>query len=251
MCLRHRESEVVPDGKGEAVAVVEAHRERTLVIALFGAAQGRAKVCQLVSVGVLLKDYPNKSLSLHVVPGICEPLSCQPVAVSIESYEQLMSLDLADSASTDSRLPVDMLIGCDYYWELVTGNICRIEKGPTAIQTKLGWVLSGPTNTPIVEHSASCTVTTHLLQVDSQSLGTETARLSEQLHLFWELESLGIVEEEKTLYDEFAATIRFQDGRYKVPLPWKEFHEPLADNYHLCVKRLKGLLKRLHMSQRY
>ena len=74
---------------------------------------------------------------------------------------------------------------------------------------------------------ASCTVTTHLLQVDSQPSGIETTQLNEQLRAFWELESLGIVEEEKTLYDEFASTIRFKEGCYKVPLPLKEFHEPL------------------------
>ena len=62
--------------------------------------------------------------------------------------------------------------------------------------------------------------------------------------MFWELESLGISEEEKTLYDEFAGNITFQDGCYKVSLPWKEFHEFLADSY-LCVRRLRGLLQRL------
>lgn len=30
-----------------------------------------------------------------------------------------------------------------------------------------------------------------------------------------------------------------------VSLPWKEFHEPLPDNYNLCLKRLRGLLHRL------
>ena len=219
--------------------------EQTLAIAAFGAIQGQAKVCPIVSVGVCLRGYPNIALSLHVVPTICEPLLYQPITVSIESYDQLMSLDLADSADVNSRLPVDVLIGCDHYWEFVTGSICRNERGPTAIHTKLGWVLSGPTSTPIIERTSSCTVTTHSLRADSQPTCTETAQLSEQLRSFWELESLGIVEEEKTLYDEFAATIRFQDGRYKVPLPWKEFHEPLGDNYQLCEKRLRGLLKRL------
>ena len=47
------------------------------------------------------------------------------------------------------------------------------------------------------------------------------------------------------LYDEFASNVTFQDGRYKVPLPWKKFHEPLADNHPLSVKRLKGLLQHL------
>ena len=219
--------------------------EQTLAIAAFGATQGQAKVCPIVSIGVCLRGYPNMALSLHVVPTICEPLLYQPVTPSIGSHDQLMSLELADSADVNSRLPVDVLIGCDHYWELVTGSICHNERGPTAIHTKLGWVLSGPTNTPIIEHTSSCTVTTHSLRADSQPTRTETAQLSEQLRSFWELESLGIIEEEKTLYDEFAATIHFQDGRYKVPLPWKEFHEPLEDNYQLCEKRLRGLLKRL------
>lgn len=219
--------------------------KQTLSIAAFGAARGQTKVYQIVSVGVCLKGYANTSLSLHVVPAICEPLSCQPITASIESHGQLMSLDLADSADANSRLPVDVLIGCDHYWELVTGSICRSEKGPTAIHTKLGWVLSGPTNTPIGVRADSCTLTTYLLRVDSQPPGIQTTQLNEQLRAFWELESLGIVEEEKALYDEFASTIRFQEGRYKVPLPWKEFHEPLGDNYQLCERRLKGLLKRL------
>jgi hypothetical protein len=48
-----------------------------------------------------------------------------------------------------------------------------------------------------------------------------------------------------TKYEEFASSITFQDGRYKVPLPWKEFHKPLADNLMLSRRRLEGLLKRL------
>ena len=62
---------------------------------------------------------------------------------------------------------------------------------------------------------------------------------------FWELEALGIQDEERTLYDDFAKVVKFEDGRYKVPLPWKEFHAPLPDNYRLSVDRLHGLLRRL------
>ena len=36
-----------------------------------------------------------------------------------------------------------------------------------------------------------------------------------------------------------------EDGHYKVSLPLKEFHEPLADNYFLSVRRLRGLLQQL------
>ena len=178
--------------------------------------------------------------SLHVVPAICEPISSQPISVSVEAHDHLLRLDLADSADGSSRLPVDILVGCDYYWELVTGSICRGVQGPTAIHTKLGWVLSGPTQpSETAARSATCVTTTHLLRVDSQP--AESAQLSEVLRSFWELESLG-VHEHKTLYDEFASQVTFQDGRYKVSLPWKELHEPLSDNYQLSVNRLNGLL---------
>lgn len=216
-----------------------------LSIATFGVTQGQTKVCPIVSVGVCLKGYPTVSMSLHVVPTICEPLSCQPITASVEANDRLMGLDLADSADGCSRLPVDILIGSDYYWDLVTGSICRSEKGPTAIHTKLGWVLSGPTlsSSSVLCSSTHIMTTTHLLRVDGQPI--ESTQLAEQLRSFWELESLGIHEEERTPYDEFVINITFQDGCYKVSLPWKEFHEPLADNYQLSVKRLKGLLQRL------
>lgn len=66
---------------------------------------------------------------------------------------------------------------------------------------------------------------THVLRADAQSL--ETTHLEEQLRSFWELESLGIHNEEKTLYDDFASHIAFYDGRYQVSLPRREFHKPL------------------------
>lgn len=118
-----------------------------------------------------------------------------------------MRLEFADSAEGSACLPVDMLIGCDHYWDLVTGSICRSEKGPTAMETKFGWVLSGPANSDQHSSTHANVVTTHMLRVDSQP--TESTQLTEQLRSFWELESLGILDEEKTLYDEFTGTVTF------------------------------------------
>ena len=101
------------------------------------------------------------SLSLHAVLTICELLSCQPITTSVEANGHL---DVADSADGNSHLPVDILIGSDYYWDLVTGSICCSEKGHTAIHTKLGWVLSGPIlSSSAVLCSSTYIATTHLL----------------------------------------------------------------------------------------
>ena len=80
-------------------------------------------------------------LSLFVVPMICEPLAIQSIPACIEENQHLASHDLADFSDTSSSLRVDILIGSDYYWSLVTGEICHGDSGPIAIHTKLAPLL--------------------------------------------------------------------------------------------------------------
>ena len=217
--------------------------EQSLSIATFGSDRGSVKVCPIVSVGMHLKGYPSMSLSLYVVNTICEPLVGQPLTTCIEQHSHLLGLELADFSSSDSSLPVDVLIGSDYYWELVTGSVCRGASGPTAVHTKLGWVLSGPLSHNDPSQCAMNLSVTHVLHSGTVSEYPHT--LGDQLRAFWELEALGIRDEERTLYDDFTAVVKFENGRYKVPLPWREFHDPLPTNYQLSVNRLQGLLRRL------
>lgn len=53
-------------------------------------------------------------------------------------------LNLPDHSDRNSSFYIDMLIGSDYYRDLVTGNVCRSDEGFTAVNIKLGWVLRGP-----------------------------------------------------------------------------------------------------------
>ena len=84
------------------------------------------------------------TMTLFVVPMICEPLIGQPMDMCINQNPHLTSLELADWADQGSRLEVDVLIGSDCDWDLVTGAVSKSTSGPTAIHTKLGWVLSDP-----------------------------------------------------------------------------------------------------------
>ena len=214
--------------------------EQHLSIAMFGSRREQHQVCPVVKIEMLMKNYPPLSLCLFVVPTICEPLVGQPIATCIEENKHLAELQIADYFDGESSSNVDILIGSDHYWDLVTGGVLRATGGPIAIHTKLGWVLSGPAVSRDLNQCSMNLVTTHVLMTDTQH-----DSLTEQLCSFWELESLGIKEPEPTLYDELTNTIKFADGRYTVPLPWREFHEPLPDNYDLCFKRLRGLLHRL------
>ena len=77
--------------------------EQTLSFATFGSDRERARVCSIVDVGMCLKGYQPITLSLYVVPTICEPLVGQSFVKCIEQNTHLLGLDLAESFSNVSR----------------------------------------------------------------------------------------------------------------------------------------------------
>ena len=216
--------------------------ERSLTIMTFGSTREQTRVCNLVRLGLALKDGTPKQLMLFTVPTICEPIACQPISICCSDFDHLSGIELVDSSDGHRSLEVDILIGSDQYWDLVTGETRRGSSGPVALCTKLGWVLSGPTASTTTDVPASCLVT-HTLRVSG--LSTESQLLDNRIKAFWELESFGIAASDHSACNDFKSSIQFVAGRYAVQLPWKEAHPALPDNYQLCLKRLRGLLKRL------
>jgi hypothetical protein len=82
-----------------------------------------------------------------------------------ENFGHLSHLSLADPSDDSSHLDVDVLIGSDQYWDMVTGETVRGDSGPVAINIKLGWVLSGPIASLAANVSSTCLVT-HTLRVN-------------------------------------------------------------------------------------
>ena len=114
---------------------------------------------------------------------------------------------------------------------LVTGEVVKVKSGPTAMNTKLGWVLSGPVESSTVKNEPVTNLAcTHVLKCAANSL-MDGAGLDHEMKKFWELESLGIRPEETSVYEDFTNTITHKDGRYEVRLPWKHSHPLLPDNY--------------------
>ena len=159
-----------------------------------------------------------------------------------QQYRHLSELDLADSSSVEDELHIDALIGSDHYWQLVTGRVVRGDSRPTAIHTHLGWVLSGPVG-GTSDNNHSNLHSSHSLHILHSS--DSSSSLDSSLKAFWELESLGIKQDEPSVYEEFKKNIEFKNGRYEVGLPWRPSQKKLPSNFTLAKKRLEGLLNGL------
>lgn len=169
-------------------------------------------------------------------PVICTPLSTK---IEVDNYPHLLGLELADSS--DSNDPIDVLIGSDHYWDIIRGDTIRGEFGPVAIDSKFGWLLSGPADSAIDNESS----TTNLVisgNYDSQFETTQDP-LVDTLKQFWETESIGIKSDPgcKESSETFNESVHFNGERYEVHLPWKDESHMVSSDYELCVKRLRSL----------
>ena len=145
---------------------LETHDQRSLSVITFGSTNGKTQTCDLVRASLSTKGGGHQELQLFAVPVICQPLAAQLIDLCATWYKHLSDLDLADHSADDSPMAVDLLIGLDFYWDLVTGEVRRGESGPAAIHTRFGWVLSGVTPLPRSPNTSHSFVTTHMLKIN-------------------------------------------------------------------------------------
>ena len=221
-------------------------RKEFIQIKTFGTSEGKNTSCDVVELDIHnTEEGGTLRITALVVPFICNPLTSQPINCSKETYDHLIGLNLADSAEVSDVLEIDVLVGLDSYWNIVTGQVIRGDFGPTAIHTKVGWILSGPATQSEFTVNLTC-ASSHTLKVEA--CHSAEVALDDCLKRFWDLESLGIVSEETSVHEKFVQKIRFDGQRYEVSLPWKESHPQLPDHRELCRKRLMCLLKRLRQT---
>ena len=107
----------------------------------------------------------NKTITIEAIctPDICDPLTNQNVKAVSTNYNHLKNLKLADSSNTDTK-SVNILIGLDYYYLFVTGDIIRGEPNePIALNSIFGCILCGT----FVGTTQPNFNVTHLFRVDT------------------------------------------------------------------------------------
>lgn len=75
--------------------------------------------------------------------------------------------ELADYAEIGNSLEVGVLISADIYWNLITGDLRREIHGPTAICSKVNWILAQQQETASYQSHSFVHL---LLQIDSYTV---------------------------------------------------------------------------------
>jgi len=84
-------------------------------------------------------------LSVLIVPRIAAPL--QTVShVKLNKLSYLRNVSLAHPIPGDKLFEISLLVDVNHFWKLVGDHVIR-GNGPTAVESKLGYLLSGPLDT--------------------------------------------------------------------------------------------------------
>ncbi|RUA04969.1 MAG: hypothetical protein DSY43_05550 [Gammaproteobacteria bacterium] len=242
----------------EALNLISNGPPKTMTIFMHG---GQSRTTKVKNVNFQVSDIFNNSkkrinLSAWSVRAVCAPL--EPIQVDITRYKHLKGLNLADQFPRREASTIDVLIGADQ-WSQVMLNGMR--KGPLstpfAMNSIFGWLLSGcaggiSSNDP--PHHKSITNYAVVRLEDDVNKDTTFS-----LKKFWELESIGISDEQQKkemsgeedyALQQFHSTISFDGERYEVGLPWKRNHPELASNYPQALRRMFKVERALHEDER-
>ena len=113
------------------------------------------------------------------------------------------------------------------------------KKGSFAIESCLGWMVSGPHNN--LNEASTNMITTHALRAYCEQ---DETSLTQVMKKFWNVDSLG-VNNELEVVNEFEQKLQFDGECCVVKLPIKPHHEFLPDNHENSVNRLKSLMAKL------
>ncbi|XP_064476598.1 uncharacterized protein LOC135390698 [Ornithodoros turicata] len=222
--------------------------EEDITIFTFGEdATGEQRTCRRVEL-CLTSQHDRRDVRVGAlqVPMICSDVMKAPVDI-LRYQLHAQGIVIADASLHGIQCEdgISVLIGADNYWAMVTGGLKRLDKTLVAVETIFGWTVQGPTTTD----SSATRSSTGVMRV--AVTGAVNREISAQLRAFWELEHMGIKEEQTTVTNEneiinqFEDTVKVENGRYQVSFPWNEKVARLRDNKDIAMKRLGSLTKRL------
>ena len=167
----------------------------------------------VVQFSISTKEGPLTTLSANVLQQITRTTQRGPLQNSdLEFLHVISSETLADNIPKISSLAdIDILVGSDYFWDIMGRERVVLPSGLLLLLSKLGYILTGkycgPVDTKDCEGQiTACVVTSHA---------------SDPCLDLWSLEKIGItdspyVKEDDEALEHFNSRVCYRDGRYFV-----------------------------------
>nr|XP_034312872.1 uncharacterized protein LOC117684486 [Crassostrea gigas] len=209
----------------------------TLKISAFGDKNSEVRNLEKATAQLETQTGEKIPMEVIIIPTIAAPIF-KRARVNIRELSYLKGLKLAHPVSSDEQFHISMLIGADYYWSIVGDRIIR-GNGPTAVESKVGYLISGPIHSSGKQHSGMF----HIL-ADHKVEEVD-------LEKFWKIESMGIddhseeIKGKEKLLNYAATSIDKEDGHYVAKIPWKENSPCLPTNYEIVKRRTEIVIHRL------
>ena len=214
-------------------------RKEDLTVSSFGAQCQVNREVNVAVISLLTMSGQAIPLTVLVVPRIATPIQ-NTVTSSVTRLPHLRNLPLAHPLTTDKEFDISILVGADHYWDIVGDRVIRGD-GATPVESKLGYLLSGP---------APLTTGQFFTSINSVMMLT-TPPSEFNLERFWDLESVGVIPTDDSLGDNVlnhyltSCVQRDQGGAYVARFPWKPDHPALPTNVTVAKQRTRQLVKRL------
>ena len=201
-------------------------RSENINLSSFGSSQPLYRRMDNVTFRIKTRRGDLVPISALVVPTIAAPLA-NTMNTAVTNLSHLKGLPLAHPVSGEDNFEISLLIGADFYWDLIGDHTIR-RNGPTAVSSRLGYLLSGPL--PVPQPSS---VVTSLLSMTANCSTDE-----QDLQKFWTVEDAGVAADnpDKKFLEHYSEShiTRQADGSYSAMFPWKDNHPPLPNNYQIC-----------------
>ena len=201
----------------------------------FGATSPNHMNINETKLSIKQKDGTYRLIRAKVCKTITGPMKRQKLDVEMYKYIR-KDLEMANRIISNSEsYTIDMLIGSDYYEDILKAEKIQIKNGLYLVNSPIGWMFSGR-----IKHEAE--------EVESSMLIEEEIA---DVNQFWNLETIGIndmtkAKEDEQLVNVFNNKLLKNGCRYQVGLCWKLSRYELQSNYKLCENRLKSLVDQLN-----
>ncbi|MCG7879441.1 MAG: hypothetical protein N0C90_24385, partial [Candidatus Thiodiazotropha endolucinida] len=231
--------------------------EESINLVTFGSNKPKSIKTSQTRLSIKLNNGQYLDITANIVPVISG--SVQRKALKFcdsQNIDHLVrSLDMADTIPSETEsADVELLVGNDYYLDIILTQKIEVQPGLYLLASKLGWILTGRTTEGVSNQEETSMLTlTYGTNITSTSVFQSVDNViptKPDLEDFWNIESIGILDNLITTNDElakkrFKETLTFKDGRYQVTWPWKEEIPDLPLNRELAIGRLKSNVARM------